>query len=52
MNESDFSKPSGIFQDNSDNVRTFLPVPPFIDSASIMGLAAEAHTQLGILAGI
>ena len=54
MNESDFSKPSGIFQDNSDDVKTFLPdpLPPFIDSASIMGLAAEAHTQLGILAGI
>ena len=54
MNESDFSKPSGIFQDNSDSVKTFLPdpLPPFIDSASIMGLATEAHTQLGILAGI
>ena len=54
MNESDFSKPSGIFQDNSDNAKTFLPdhLPPFIDSASIMGLAAEAHMQLGILAGI
>lgn len=55
MDESDFSNPCGTFKPIYDGkVKVFVPnaLPPSVDAASIIGLAAEAYRQLGMLAGI
>lgn len=54
MEESNFTKPSGRFEENFDGDLTFVPdlLPPDICYKPIMRLIDEARGQLGILEGM
>ena len=54
MLESEFTKPSGKFEENNDGILTFVPdlLPPEIDYATLIEIITEAHRQIGILEGM
>lgn len=54
MRESEFTNPSGRFEENSNGQATFVPefLPPEIDYASTIDLVARAHMRLGVLEGV
>ena len=54
MLESEFTNPSGRFEENNKGQVTFVPafLPPEINYASTIDLITEAHMRLGVLEGV
>lgn len=54
MQKPEFPNPSGRFERNREGKTTFVPapLPPELNYAGTIGLIAEAHGRLGVLAGL